>query len=306
MKLLKKYWDIIGGALTGILLAVVAKFELIIIQLYYSIIILILVSIGVFKIIKQAIENQLKKKPRDRKHNIVDDMVDAQKPVKAISLATQPLKEGEKLGKLILITMRGAKRTMKKIKELFDKFKGYLLTIALGILTVIEMCGGYINDLMGDALTINGVEILPIITLACTIVVGLVSNGFTKEQREKIKTLLTKPTSNEFVKTELRKQIKENETKLKELNKILIAKETELATLEAQLEGAKNIHEAKQELLKMVPPLATAADVQLAANEVVNIEARIVEKKQEIANTQKSVDDTTTTINAAKNSLAVY
>lgn len=303
MKLLKKYWDIIGGTLTGILLAVVAKFELTTVQLYYSIIILILVSIGVFKIIKQAIENQLKKKPRDRKHNLVDDMVDAQKPVKAISLATQPLKEGEKLGNLILLIMRGAKRTMKKIRELFDKFKGYILTIALGILTVIEMCGGYINDLMGDALTINDIEFLPIITLGCTIIVGLVSNGFTKEQRDKIKALFQKSTTNELVLAEIKKSIKENDAKLKEFNKILIAKETELATLEAQLEGAKNTHEAKQEMFKMVPQLATAEDVQLAANEVVNITAKIVEKKAEIESTQKSIANLTTTINALKNQL---
>ena len=303
MKILRKYWDIIGGTLTGVLLAVVAKFELIIIQLYYSIIILILVSIGVFKIIKQAIENQLKKKPRDRKHNIVDDMVEAQRPVKAISLATQPLKEGEKLGNLILITMRGAKRAMKKIKELFDKFKGYILTVALGILTIIEMCGGLINDLCGGTFIINGVAILPIITLGCTIIVGLISNGYTKEQRDKIKALFQKSTTNELVLAEIKKSIKENELKLKEFNKIFIAKETELATLEAQLEGAKNTHEAKQEMFKMVPQLATAEDVQLAANEVVNINAKIVEKKAEIENTQKSITNLTTTINALKNQL---
>ena len=303
MKLLKKYWDILGGTITGVLLAVVARFELTTVQLYYSIIILILVSIGVFKIIKQAIENQLKKKPKDRKHNIVDDMVEAQRPVKAIRLATQPLNEGEKLGKLILITMRGAKRAMKKIRELFDKFKGYLLTIALGVLTVIEMCGGYINDLMGEALTINEIEILPIITLGCTVIVGLVSNGFTKEQRDKIKALFQKSTTNELVLAEIKKSIKENDAKLKEFNKILIAKETELATLEAQLEGAKNTHEAKQEMFKMVPQLATAEDVQLAANEVVGIEAKIVEKKAEIESTQKSITNLTTTINALKNQL---
>lgn len=303
MKIIKKYWDILGGTLTGVLLAFVAKFELTRVQLYYSIIILILVSIGVFKIIKQAIENQLKKKPRDRKHNVIDDMVDAQKPVKAISLATQPLREGEKLGKLLLITMRGIKRAMKKLKELFDKFKGYILTIALGVLTVIEMCGGFINDLMGDALTINNVEILPIITLGCTIIVGLVSNGYTKDQRDKIKTLFQKSTTNELVLAEIKKSIKENDAKLKEFNKILIAKETELATLDAQLEGAKNTHEAKNEMFKMVPQLATAEDVQLASNEVVTIEAKIVEKKQEIENTQKSISNLTTTINALKNQL---
>jgi hypothetical protein len=195
---------------------------------------------------------------------------------------------------------------MKKIKVFFDKFKGYALTIALGVLTAIDMCGGYVSEVFGDALVVKGISVLPFITLVAAVVVGCISNGFTKEQRDQIKTMLKKPTSNEFIKTELRKQIKDNETKLKELNKILISKETELDTLDAQLVGAKNSHEAKKELYKMVPQLATAADVQLAANEVVNIEAKIVEKKNEIAKTQKSVDEVTTIINAAKTQLAVY
>ena len=51
-KIIKDYWDIILGALTGYAAAALVRFKLEKVQLVYSIIILILVSIGVFKIIK--------------------------------------------------------------------------------------------------------------------------------------------------------------------------------------------------------------------------------------------------------------
>lgn len=301
--LIKRYWDIFGGVITGLALTIIAQFKLEKVQLYYSIIILLLVSIGCLRIIKQTIEKQREKKPKKRKHNIIDDMVDTQKPVKAISLAAHPTREGEKLGKLIIDTLKGVKRVMKKLKEWFDKFKGYILTIALGILTIIEMCGGYINDLLGDALTIRGVEVLPIITLGCAIIVGLISNGFTKEQREKIKALFAPSTTNELVITEIKKTIKDDEAKLKLWNKDLAYKENELATLETQLTNAQNTHAAKKEMLTMVPQLATADDVQLAANDVVNIQARIVEKKAEIEKTKTTISNLITEINALKTQL---
>lgn len=306
-QLIKRYWDIFSGILAGVAITIISKFDLYIIQLYYSIIILFLVSIGAFRIIKQSIEKQRskegKKKPKKRKHNIIDDMVDTQTPVKAVSLAAEPAKEGEKLGNLLLDTMKGVRKTMKKLKLWFDKFKGFMLTIALAILTVVEMCGGFINDMWGNALTVNGVEVLPLITLGATVIVGCISNGFTKEQRDKIKALFAKSSTNELVLTEIKKTIKEDENKLKLWNKDLAFKENELETLEAQLVNAKNTHEAKKEMFKMVPQLASEADVQLAANEVVNLEAKIVEKKQEIDNVQKTIAKLTTEINALKTQL---
>ena len=85
---LKKYWDIFGGVLTGLTLSLVAHFELNTIQLYTSIIILCLVSIGVLRIIKQKTE---------RKKTIIDSVIDHQKPVRAINMAQNPTQDGEEL-----------------------------------------------------------------------------------------------------------------------------------------------------------------------------------------------------------------
>lgn len=301
--LIKKYWDLLGGIFAGVSLSLIAKFNLDKIQLVYSIIILMLVSIGVLKIVKQTIEKQKAKKPKKRKKNIIDDMVESQKPVKAISLAQEPTKEGERLGNLIIETMKGARKVMNKIKYFFDKFKGYILTAALGILTVIEMCGGFINDLLGNKLIVNGVNILSLITLAAAIIVGCISNGFTKEQKEKIKALFSKSSTNELVQAEIKKSIKENTAKLAQFNKILDTKETELENLENEYERAKNTLAAKQEMFSMVPQLASEADVQLANENVNLIKVKIDTKNVEITDTKNTISNLTTTINALKSQL---
>lgn len=305
-ELIKRNWDIISGLITGLIITVASGFDISIIQLLYSIFILLLVSIGLFRIIKQAVDKNKEtrnKRKKERQHNLIDDMVDSQTPVKAFNLANKPTREGEKLGRLLIDIMKRGKRVMKKIKEFLDKFKGYILAFALAALSIIEMCGGYLNATFGDALTVNGVELLPIVTLVLSVVVGCISNGFTKEQQEKIKALFTKKPTNEIVKAQIKEKLKADEAKLKDFNKVLATQEHELDNLESLLVSAQNVHEARKEMYTMVPRLATAEEVQEAANEVVNIEASIVEKKKEIEATQKSIDNLTTEIGALKSQL---
>lgn len=192
---------------------------------------------------------------------------------------------------------------MKKVKVFFDKYKGYLLTIALAILTIMEDYGGFLNDIFGGKLVIGGYEILPLITLVATIIVGLISNGYNKEEREKIKALFSKHSSNELVIAEIKKTIKEDEAKLKEFNKLLAVQEAALENCETTLANAKNTLAAKREMRNMVPQLATDEDVILATNNVVACEAAVNEKKNEIAQTNLSIKNLTTKINALRNQL---
>ena len=296
---IKKYWDLLGGAITGIVLAALADFKLESVQLCYSVIILMLVSIGAFKVIRQETE----KKRNKRDHTLVDCMVDSQKPIKAVSLATEPLREGNRMGKLILILIGGLKIMKEKLKVFFSKYKGYLLTIALAILTVVETCGGHINALFGGALTINGVEVLPVITLACTAIVGVISNGYTPEQREKIKALFTNSSTNELVKAEIKKTIKEKTTQLHQFNKVLVAQENEKAAFETEYATLVNTLNAKKEMAAMIPQLATAEDVQLAENNRVDCEAKINDKANEIAKTKAIIDNLHKMIEALKSQI---
>lgn len=296
-KLFKKYWDIFGGVMAGAILSVLAKFHLETIQLYTSIMILCLTSIGVFTIIRQTIEKSKRKK------TIIDNMVNSQRSVKAIRVARNPTKDGEELGKILVNLWRELKGTMEKLFKALDKVKGFILTAALAVLTIIEFCGGYINEALGGILVYNDIELVPIITLVATTIVGVLSNGYTKEQREKIKALFTKSNANKLVLEEIKKTLKDNEAKLKEFKKILTVKQNELSNLNVELESAKNKHEAKKEMYLMVPKLATTEDVELAAHEVQDVEARINEKNIEIANVEISINNLTTTINALKSQL---
>ncbi len=304
--LIKRNWDILSGLLTGLIITVASGFDISIIQLTYSALILVLVSIGLFRVVKQAIDKnkeQRNKRKKERQHNLIDELVDTQTAVKVINLASKPTKEGERLGVLLIEIMKRGKRVMKQIKTFLDKFKGFILAFALAALSIIEMCGGYLNQAFGDALTVNGVELLPIVTLVLSVVVGCISNGFTKEQAEKVKALFTKKPTNEIVKAEIKVRLKEDELKLKEFNKVLATQETELDNLESQLSSARNKYEAYKEMYKMVPPLANEEQVQEAANNVISIEASIVEKNKQIEVTKTSINNLTIEISALKSQL---
>lgn len=303
IKFIKTYGDIIGGIAAGAFLSIIAEFQLERIQLIYSVIILMLVCVGAFKIIRQAAE----KKRQDRKKTIIDSMVDGQKSIKAISLAQAPTKEGEKVGNLIITIFTGGVKAMKnffsKAKTFFSRFKGYLLTAALAALTVIEMYGGFINDLCGGAVVVNGIEVIPVATLVLAMVVGLLSNGYTKEQQEKIKALFSRSTTSELVLAEIKKTIKEKTAELAKYNKILTVQENELANLNSELETLTNTLKAKKEMYAMIPQLATDADVQLATTAVTECQSKIAVKNEEIKRTSATISTLTTTISALKSQM---
>ena len=302
IKFIKKYWDIISGIVSAIGLTIISEFELEALQLYYSIAILILVSIGAFRIIKQTIADKQQKK-KEREQNLIDIVVDSQKPMKAISLAQSPIKEGEKLGKLLIKLWEVVKKAMGKIKLFFEKFKGIITTIALGVLTAVEMCGGFINELCGGVLVIEGVEILPLVTLGAAVVVGILSNGYSNEDNAKIKALFSKSTKNELVKEEIKKALKEKSAQKTQLDKILANQQHELANLNSERERISNTFEAKIEMNNMIPQLASVEDVQIAQNAVLECDAKIKSQTDEINETTAMIEKLTTTINALKSQL---
>lgn len=287
VKFAKQYWDIIGGVVTGLALAILADFELHIVQLCYSVIILIIVCIGILRLVKQEID---KKVHSERKPNAIDTVLDGQKPIKAICLAQHPDTEGEKIGRKILFLWKGLKTIMQKLKTFFDKFKGYILTGALTVLSITEMCGGFIDSLCGGMFTINGIPVLPIVSGVAAAVVGGISNGFTTEQKEKIKALFSKSNADEIVQSYVKKAYKDNMAQLTQFNKALNTQEHELANLESELETLNNTLFAKKEMCAMTPQLATEEEVTLADNAVRECRGRISAKKCDIAKTKESIE----------------
>lgn len=111
-KIIKEYWDIFGGTIFAFLITLLAKFELNTIQLIYSILILWLLCVGALRLVKP-------KKDKRKKPNLVDEVVDHQKPMQALNLAENPTEQGEKLYYLSIKTLEGARKTMEKIKKIF-------------------------------------------------------------------------------------------------------------------------------------------------------------------------------------------
>ena len=194
---------------------------------------------------------------------------------------------------------------MEKIKEFFDKFKGYLLTFLLGLLTIIEMCGGYINEMLGGVLTVNGIDLLPVITLVASLIVGVLSNGFTKEQWCNIKKLVaaSKSPTNDLVKKEINSQVKQLQDLNKEYEKEIASLEKEKAIAEKNVLKARNNYEAKAQLNKEFPQITTSSVVE-AAREVLNkFELDLTTANSKIEELKNKIDVNKLTINTLKSRL---
>ena len=301
--MLKKYWDIFGGFIISALIVFISNFQLESIQLVSSIIILILLMVGVFRVLKQSLDKYLSKKEDIREQTVLDNIIDLQKCMRAVHMSEAPLEDGEKLGKLILYLIGVIKIMFNKIKEFFDKFKGFILAIALGVLTIVEMAGGYLDTLIGGVLTVNGIELLPIITLVAALVVAALSNGFSTEQLKQIKQLFAKPVTNKTVVEEIKKTIKATDAVRAENKKKLSVAKSELVTLEKDLAKAKNTFEAKKQLAAMVPPVATAEEVNIVNREMIDLQNKVNAKAAEIANLEKLVENANTAVAALKTKL---
>lgn len=148
LEFLKKYWDILGGTIIGIVSSIIVQWQLEKVQLIYSVIILILVSIGFLKVII----NDHNKDKEEKKYELIDleeendtihKIANTQISMKAIKISQNPTQEGEELGKLVLETMKGQSKSMKRIKSFFkwlaiykEQLIGLLGSIAYAGLTV--------------------------------------------------------------------------------------------------------------------------------------------------------------------------
>lgn len=200
----------------------------------------------------------------------------------------------------INILRKETHKTMKNLKVFFDKFKGYILTAALAVLTVVEMCGGFINQLCGGVLVVHGIEVLPLVTLVCTAVVGVLSNGFTKEQAQQIKTIVKAPDKNATVKGVIKDTIKAKNEELTKLKKSLATMERELVSLEGVHVHLSDVLMAQREMSRMDPAVTTLDDVRKAETDAREALGQVEAKKAEIEKTKASIEVYQTKIAALK------
>ena len=285
---IKKWWDIIGGIVVAFALSFIVDFELVMVQLLYSLVILTIACIGFLRFIKQEADKERK---TERNHNIIDDVVDRQKPLRAIHLAQSPSEEGEKIGEKFLLLWKGLKPVMQKFKIFFEKFKGYIAAILVAALGIVEMFGGYINYASGGLFTVYGIPLIPALTLALATGIALFSDKYTAEEKSKIKALFMRGNTTELVLAHIKKTIKEKSALLTKLNKTQTTLERELSTLEGEKEQLSNTLQAKREMFTMTPQLATQDEVLQAEKAVSECIDKITAKNEEIAKTKTEIED---------------
>lgn len=255
IKLAKTYWDILGGTATGLFLSWLASWEFNEIQVIYSIIILILVCIGLFKVVKNSLDKRLK-----RKKIVIDTIVNSQKPMKAIEIANNPTKSGEELGETIIESMKGWRRIMQKIKNLFvwiGKYWQQLLGIVASLgeyaLYVFALLKDYFDPIFNLLPQGNGWQIgaRVVISLIVALLVILQIRNMCKwvgvgslEDAEKYiaeKTENAKSKLSPTAKKTIEHQLKLFNNKLKEVNKAISTIEAQIKEVESKISSVKEL-----------------------------------------------------------------
>lgn len=254
--LIKRYWDILGGTITGLFLSIIAKWKLDSIQLIYTEIILILVCIGLFKVLKNGIDNFTK----GRKKIVVDKLVENQKPMKAITLANEPTKTGEELGEVLIDTMKGGKKIMEKLKKLFVWIGKYWQQL-LGIGSAIGEYALYVYALVCDKLNFIlqylpqnnalqicgkvGIGIIVLLVVALQIRnmckwvgVGSVekANEYLASKKEEVKSKLSASA-----KENVKKVVKDYQSQLKKVEKTISSLETQIKEVDSSISSTKEL-----------------------------------------------------------------
>lgn len=164
MQTLKNYWEVFGGTIIGIAYSFIVEWKSEMIQLGYSIIILILVIIGLFRFFFKRNSN---KKEKD----IIDKTLNANKITKAIHIAENPCQEGEQLGELVIETIHGGKKMIKWI----SKNKGAIISTLVFIVAILESIFEFLYQYLPFELGFN------IVSVALTVAggaVGVLTSGF--------------------------------------------------------------------------------------------------------------------------------
>lgn len=174
LKIIKKYIDILGGIITAAILSLVANWELIKIQLIYSVIILMLVLIGMFKVVI-AKYNEIHHLKKQRDSSVVDKLIDNQKPMKAIRFSQKPTKDGEELGQLICETFTKKGTVRKKMIKWIKRNKGALTSCLIAVIGLLELVFGWLVDYIPFPISFN---VVGVAITVCALVVSVLTSGF--------------------------------------------------------------------------------------------------------------------------------
>lgn len=293
---IKNLWNIYGGILMSTLIAYINDFSKSSMDTTTSYIVLTLTCISVLTFLKITVF-------RKKSNGLIDKTALQQQSFKAMNVAVDPFRNGEEIGNVIVETTKIGKKVGSKmwikIKAFFDKFKGYMLAIALFILSFVEQYGNYINELLDNKLIINGIDIISVVIATLSVVVACLSNGFTKDTWKKMvdlsKTLRGKKVENNeevnsTLNTLLKEQLSDNKKSLKSKESLLAAIVKNGEVLDAEYEKLVEVYNAKVLLYEMPKPLATSDEVQKARNDYEDKHNEIAKNIQQQEQMKNEID----------------
>lgn len=277
LKIIKKYWDILGGAISGIILSIVVHWELVKIQLIYSVIILILVLIGLFKVMLLKYNEVHGSKEKIDHHNAIDKLVDNQKPIKAIRFSQHPTQDGEELGNLIIETTKGSKQMLKWVK----KNKGALVSCLVALLGLLELIFNWLGTYLPFELGFNVVGVL-ITTIG--LIISVLTTGFGSVQfKEAI--------------AQLKDQLNGDKTDLDQINSIKYLERQVLAYSKEVASIEKNIEDLNKKYIH------TLEDVKTCQSLGLNLDETTYKEYEEYKAEYKSLQDK---LNSKNGALQIY
>lgn len=240
------YWNIYGGVILSIFIAWKNDFSRAAMDDWTSYLVLLLTCISLLTFFKITIFK--------KKGTPVDNIAMSQSSIRAASTAIDPLKSGEEVGTVIIETMKGTKKIMKKIKSILTYIWGNKITL-LSIISnlIVSAYAQYLlyTDTLKDFVFFQEHIIIfrVVVTILCVLwlitniyaainKLGLESLEELKERSEALKNDTTDKLSNKqkkVLKNELATftdGINECIKKIKEIEKAIVAAQTVVNNLD--------------------------------------------------------------------------
>lgn len=247
IKVIKEHLDVLMGTFIGIISSIMVSWELTTIQLISSVIILILVLTGLFKV---GFTYHLPTQKVKNKEDAINKMVDSQKPMKAIKIAQNPTKMGEELGELIIETTKGSKKMIKWIKN----NKGALVSWLVAILGLLELIFNWLASFLPIEIGFNIIGV--VITVGGFVIATLTSGFGSSSFKEAL--------------AQLKDQLNGDKTNLDEINSIKYLERQIITYTKAISTTEKEIENLKKEYANVIEDVKTCQHLGVNLDEETN------------------------------------
>lgn len=167
--LLKKYWNIWPSVIISYLIGWLMDFNKSSMDRTTSFLSMFLAILALLTVAKINYS-------KSKKKTIIEKSIVNQKQVKSIQTAISPLRQGEELYEMLVQTKNIInERKSNKIMKWINENKGAILTMTVGILSLVSTLCSYLIDEWNLVLNVNGFPLIAIIGGSATTIIGCIA-----------------------------------------------------------------------------------------------------------------------------------